>query len=144
MLQLALAGQPNFQVDLIEKDRPGPSFTVDTLGDLNRLHPGNEFFLILGADCLPDFHTWREPVQILAMATLLVAPRPGTDEWTPMHLAQSLCLSDAGQVRVQPIDMPFIEISSRDLRARAAAGRSLLYMVPRAVEVYIREKHVYR
>src|SRR5579862_1416802 len=70
MLQLALAGQPNFVVDLIEKDRPGPSFTVDTLADLKRTHSRDEFFLILGADCLADFHTWRQPERILELATL--------------------------------------------------------------------------
>ena len=143
MLQLAIAGQPNFRVELIEKDRPGLSYTVDTLVDLTRLHPGTEFYLVLGADCLPDFHTWREPLRILELATLIVVPRPGWTLWTPRQLAHSLGLVDERTIRLQAIQMPLIEISSSDLRQRATEGRSLLYMAPRAVEVLIRERGIY-
>jgi nicotinate-nucleotide adenylyltransferase len=143
MLQLAVAGQTNFLVDLIEKDRPGPSFTVDTLADVHRLQPGNDYYLILGADCLPDFPGWREPERIVDLATILVAARPGWPVWPAGQLAAALGLADAGRIRLEPIVMPQIEISSSDLRTRAAEGRSLLYFVPRAVEVYIREKKLY-
>jgi nicotinate-nucleotide adenylyltransferase len=143
MLQLAVAGQPNFLVDLIEKDRPGPSFTVDTLTDLHRLRPGKQYFLILGGDCLPDFPTWREPERIIELSTLLVAARPGWPVWSGIQVAASLGLADAGRIHLEPILIPLIEISSRDLRRRASESRSLLYLVPRAVEVYIREKKLY-
>jgi nicotinate-nucleotide adenylyltransferase len=143
MLQLAIAGQTNFRVELIEKDRPGPSFTADTLADLHRFHPGDELFLILGTDCLPDLAKWHEPRQIIETATLLVAARPGWPVWTTVQLADSLGLPDASNVRMQQVLIPLIEISSRDMRRRSAEGRSLLYMVPRAVEVYIREKRLY-
>ncbi len=144
MLQLAVAGQPNFLVDLIEKERPGPSFTADTLADVHRLRPGNDYCLILGADCLPDFPTWHEPERIVELSTLLVAARPGWPVWTGAQLAAALGLADAGKVRLVPILIPLIEISSRDLRTRASEGRSILYLVPRAVEVYIREKKLYQ
>ena len=143
MLQLAIAGQTNFHVETMEKERPGPSFTADTLADLRAHHPDDEFFLIVGADCLPDFAGWKEPLRILELATLLAAGRPGWTVWTASQLATSMGLPDADKVRLQAIQIPLIEISSRDLRRRAAAGRSLLYMVPRAVEVYIREKRLY-
>jgi nicotinate-nucleotide adenylyltransferase len=143
MLQLAVAGQPNFLVDPIEKERPGPSFTIDTLADAHCRHLGNEYFLILGADCLPDFPTWREPERIIEMSTLLVAARPGWPVWPANQVAAALGLADPGKVRLEPILIPLIEISSRDLRRRASEARSLLYLVPRAVEVYIREKKLY-
>ncbi len=142
MLQLAIAGQEDFRVELIEKDRPGPSFTADTLADLNRLHPGNDWFLILGADCLPDLAKWHEPLRIVEQASLLVAARPGWTVWPAEQLAASLGIA-ADKVRLEPVLIPLIEISSRDLRRRASEGRSIAFMVPRAVEVFIREKRVY-
>jgi nicotinate-nucleotide adenylyltransferase len=144
MLQLAIAGQPDFRVELIEKDRPGPSFTADTLGDLKRVHPENELFLILGADCLPDLPKWHDPTRILELSTLLVASRPGCAVWKPEQLAEAVGLAVPTGVRMQQIDNPLVEIASQDLRRKAAEGRSLLFLVPRAVEVYIREKNLYR
>jgi nicotinate-nucleotide adenylyltransferase len=143
MLQLAIAGQTNFRVELIEKDRPGPSFTANTLDDLHRLYPDNDYGLILGADCLPDLAKWYEPLKVLELATLLVSGRPGWDVWTAAQVADSLGITDVAKARLQRIEIPLIEISSRDLRRRASAGRSLLYMMPRAVEVFIREKRLY-
>jgi nicotinate-nucleotide adenylyltransferase len=144
MLLLATAGQSSFRVDLVEKDRPGPSFTADTLGDLHRAHPGSEFFLILGADMLVDLLKWHEPLRVLELATLLVAARPGWQVWTAEQLAAAIPVADATRVRIHQVVIPLVEISSRDLRRRAGEGRSLLYMVPRAVEVYIRERGLYR
>ena len=144
MLRLAIAGRTNFRVEPIEKDRPGPSFTADTLANQHRLYPGDEFFLILGADCLPDLVKWYEPLRILELATLLVVARPGWTVWSAEQLGESLAISELAKVRLQQISIPLIEISSRDLRHRSAEGRSLLYMVPRAVEVYIREKKIYK
>ena len=143
MLQLAIAGQTNFRVELIEKDRPGPSFTADTLAELDRNQPGNEWFLILGADCLPDLAKWYEPLRIIDQATLLVAARPGWTVWSAQQLAASLGVTPE-RVRLEPVLIPLIEVSSRDLRRRASEGRSISFMVPRAVEVYIREKSVYQ
>jgi len=142
MLQLALAGQTHFRVDFIEKERPGPSYTADTLADLARAHPDHEWFLLVGADCLPDLVKWHQPQQIVERATLLVADRLGFEVWEAARLAESLDMP-CDQVRLKPIRVPLIEISSRDLRQRAREGRSLLYFVPRAVEMYIREKRVF-
>ncbi len=143
MLQLAVAGQPNFQVVLLEKERPGPSFTVDTLVDLKRAYPADELCLIVGADCLPDFHTWREPARILELATLVAVARPGWDLWTPERLAHAIGLKAEHAVRLETVQIPLIGIASRDMRVRAREGRSLLYFTPRAVEVFIREKKIY-
>jgi len=144
MLQLAVAGQSNFQVQLLEKDRPGPSFTVDTLANLHRDDPKNELFLILGADCLTDLTKWYQPLKILELATLLVASRPGWPILSKEQLADSLGLADSASIKWKQVFIPLIEISSRELRQRASEGRSVLFMVSRAVEVYIREKKLYR
>lgn len=144
MLSLALAGQEDhFRVETIEKDRPGLSFTADTLDALDESHPNNDWFLILGADSVKDLPSWYHPERILARATVLVAARPGHTVWSAADLARGVGM-DAKAVRLRVVDVPLIDIASRDLRRRAAEGRSLLFQMPRAVEVYIREKKLYR
>jgi nicotinate-nucleotide adenylyltransferase len=139
MLELAIAGEPIFQVSLVEKARPGPSYTVDTLADVAASRPGVDWSLILGADSLIDFPAWREPDRILEMASLLVVARPGWSEAEAGKVSQGF---PEGKVRW--LEAPLISIASRDLRRRAAEGRSLAYLTPKAVEVFIREKKVYR
>ncbi len=144
MLALAVAGNPAFRVEPMEKDRDGPSYTVDTLGELCHRHPGDEFLLLVGSDTLADLPQWREPVRIVELAALLVAARPGTPVMPVEELRARLHLPDGVALRQQVVHTPLIDISSRDLRQRAAAGRSLRYFVPRAVECYVHEKRLYQ
>src|SRR5437879_932636 len=82
MLTLALAGhEDKFRVETIERDRPGLSYTADTLVALAESHPNNDWFLILGADSVKDLPTWHDPQRILARATILAAARPGHIAW---------------------------------------------------------------
>ncbi len=144
MLALALAGQEdNFRTETIERDRPGLSYTADTLDALAEAHPNVEWFLILGADSVKDLPNWHEPKRILQRTTILAAGRPGYSVWTGAELAAQVGMN-ANEVRLQTIDVPLIGIASSDLRRHAAEGRSLLFQLPRAVEVYIREKKLYR
>ena len=78
MLALALAGNPVFRIDEIEKDREGPSYTTDTLAELRRRRPGDEFWLLVGSDTVRDLHLWYEPRRLVEMAGLLVMDRPGS------------------------------------------------------------------
>jgi nicotinate-nucleotide adenylyltransferase len=142
MLQFATDGHPSFQVNRIEKELDGPSYTARTLGALHARHPGNEFFLLLGSDCLPDLPHWYEPRLVIERAGLLVVPRPGVMLWTAERLAQGLGV-DAATVRLRFVACPMIEIASRELRRAIADGMSIRYMVPRAVEEYIRERKLY-
>lgn len=144
MLALAVAGMPAFRIDELEKDRPGPSFTADTLTELHRLHPKNDFALLLGSDCLPDLPFWHQPERILDLAELLIFARPGWPVLSPKELRESLHLPEFGPLRLRIIQVPLIDIASRDLRQRAAEKRSLRFLVPRAVECYIAEKKLYR
>jgi nicotinate-nucleotide adenylyltransferase len=144
MLELALAGNAAFRVDDLEKERTGPSYTVDTLAELCLRHPKDEFFLLAGSDTVRDLGTWYQPVRLLELAGLVVMARPGHGLPDAAELRRQVALPEAVPLRLVVVQSPQIDISSRDLRARAAAGRSIRYFVPRAVEVYIHDKHLYR
>ena len=126
MLTAAIADEPRFRVSPVELHREGPSFTVDTL---ESLRGEGELFLILGSDAYADFERWREPARIRELATIVLAARPGAPN-APQG--------------VRMLDSPLMDISSRELRARAARGRSLRYLVPEAVLRYIEEHRLYR
>lgn len=144
MLALAIAGNPAFRIDELEKERPGPSYTADTLAELRRRHPVPEFFLLIGSDTLLDLPHWYQPLRVLEQAGLLVMTRPGSEIRTAEQLRQQLHLPERTPLRLEWVQAPQIDISSRDLRRRTAAGHSLRYFLPRAVECYIHEKRLYR
>jgi nicotinate-nucleotide adenylyltransferase len=143
MLSLAIAGQPAFRIDELEKERPGPSYTVDTLEQIKARRTDAELYLILGADTLHDLPHWYEPARVAALAELLVVPRSDWVMLSEAELRKSLRLADGVSLRMQMIHLPTIGIASRDLRRRAAEGRSLRYLVPRAVEAYVQDKRLY-
>jgi nicotinate-nucleotide adenylyltransferase len=140
MLELAVAGLPEFRVSRMELERDGPSYTVDTLRTLQQPDPARELFLILGADSLADFPTWREPEQIARLARLVVVNRGRTPPDVAAAVRQ---LGDVFQNRVQVVEMPAVDLAATDLRERVRAGRSIQFMTPRAVEVYLRQHKLY-
>jgi nicotinate-nucleotide adenylyltransferase len=144
MLALAIAGNPAFRVELLEKDRPGPSYTSETLAELRRQHPHDDFFLLIGSDTVKDLPDWHDPQGVVRNAGLLVMVRPDYPPPPIEQLRARLRLPETEPLRLEVIETPLIDISSRDLRRRAAAGRSLRYFLPRAVECYIQEKRLYR
>jgi nicotinate-nucleotide adenylyltransferase len=144
MLALAVAGNPAFRIDEIEKRQGGLSYTVRTLTELRGARPGDELYFIIGSDCLPQLSTWREPVRILELANLLVAARPGAELWSAEQLRASLGMAPEQPLHLQVVEVPLIDTSSTDLRRRAAAGRTVRYLVPRAVECYIATHHLYQ
>lgn len=143
MLALALAGNPAFRIEELEKERPGPSYTVDTLTQLRQRRPAAELWLIVGGDTLVDLPHWHDPAGVLTQAGLLVVPRPGHDLLSAADLCQRLGLP-AQSLRMEIVPTPLIDVSSRELRQRAGAGLSLRYVVPRAVECYIQDRKLYR
>ena len=128
MLAAAIANEPRFAISRAELEREGVSYTVDTL---EALRSQGELFLILGSDALADLARWRAPDRIRELATILVAARPGAPEPDAMH-------------RARAFDAPHLDISSRELRARAARGMSLRYLVPDAVWEHIKTRGLYR
>ncbi len=89
MLALAIAGMPAFRIDELEKDRPGPSYTADTLAEFRRRHPQAEFFLVIGSDTLVDLPHWREPARIAQLAGFVVWERPGWPYSCPRRAAST-------------------------------------------------------
>ncbi len=144
MLELALAGQPAFRVDDLEKERPGLSYTADTLEELRRRLPDSQLFLLVGSDILPDLPSWYNPAHILELARLLVVARPGLEIWSPERLGAAIGMPADARLDLEIVLSPLIDISSRDVRRRVAEGRTIRYLVPRAVECYILAHRLYR
>ena len=145
MVELAIAGNPRFAVDRRELDRPGPSYTVDTLEALraDRLAAGQsvDLTLVLSAEAFLGLMSWREPRRVLELARVVVAPRDGYPDAGPDFLAEHL--PDFAD-RATFLDGPRMRLSASDLRARVASGRSLRYLVPDAVSGYIGDHGLYQ
>lgn len=148
MLQLAVGGHDAFEVSTAEIDRGGVSYTVDTLAALAADRPDDRLVLILGPDALAQFPTWREPRTIADRCELLAVERAGLDDIAT--LTRDAALADLlGRQRLEAlvaarVTMPAIGIRASDLRAAIAAGRSIRYRTPRAVEAYIAAERLYR
>lgn len=145
MVELAVAGNERFAVSRQELDRAGPSYTVDTLEALraSRLAAGtsSDLVLILSAEAFLGLLTWRDPRRVLELARFAVAPRDGYPDAGPAFLEEHLPdLAD----RAVFLDGPRMRLSASELRDRAAAGRSLRYLVPDAVAAYIGDHGLYR
>ena len=141
MVELAIADNPRLALSRVDVDHAGPSYTVDTLDRLRAAWgPAAQFWFIVGLDSLATLRAWRDPAGILTRARLAVAPRAGVAVDLPALTAALPVLPD----RLDHIPAPLIEISASDLRARAAAGRSLRYLVPDAVAAYIAAAGLYR
>ena len=143
MVRLAVASHPAFEVSDVEVRRPGPSYTVDTLALLqDRLGPAAELFFILGLDSLAELPQWHEPQRLLQLCRLVAVPRPG--EASPDMGALEGQLPGLRARLVTLEGAPGIAVSSSVLRARLARGESVRYLVPEAVEEYIRREGLYR
>jgi len=145
MVELAIAGNDRFTLDRLELDRQGPSYTVDTLEALHasRIAAGvlGDLVLIVSAEAFLGLMSWRSPRRILELARVVVAPRDGYPAAGPDFLAAHLPdLAD----RATFLDSPRLRLSASELRARAAADRSLRYLVPDAVAAYIGDHALYR
>ena len=148
MLRLATGGHPAFAVATLEIERGGVSYTVDTLAALAAAHPDAELCLLLGPDALAGLPTWREPKRIAELATLVGVEREALDDLcgaaTAAGLATLLGAERLAAVLESRVRMPAIGIRASDIRAAVAAGRSIRYRTPRAVEAYIAAHGLYR
>ncbi len=144
MLDLALAGNEGLRVSSLEAERGGLSYTVDTLARIRQEQPATELFFLLGADALRDLPTWRDPGRICDLAAPLVVARWGAPVPDLSSLQGLLSEDRISAVRAGVVEMPFMEISSTDLRQRVQEGRSIRFRTPRAVETYIATHGLYR
>ncbi len=143
MLQLALADEPTWRVDRLEIDRGGLSYTVDTLRQLHEDYPKAELFFLMGADSLHDFPKWREPAEILALATLLVVARAGEPAPHFQQLAPWCSPEHIAAMESLLVKMPAMPVASSTLRQRIAQGKSIEGEVPVGVAQYIRDHRLY-
>lgn len=142
MVLAAVAGNPAFHVSPVELERSGPSYTVDTLEELQADYGSQtEYFFIIGADAIKDFGQWRNPDRVLELCTLAVVGRPA-QEVLDLSLLEAT-LPGIGK-RVAIVDGVAISVSASDIRGRVQEGRSIRYLVPSVVESYIREHGLYK
>jgi nicotinate-nucleotide adenylyltransferase len=140
LCRLAARDDPRLEVSDLEVNRPGPSYTVDTLSELHSKAPDNELFLIVGGDIAAGLTEWHEPQRVLSLSTLAVAERSGTPR---AAVDDALGRLDGGD-RARFFAMPTIGISSTLVRERVRAGLPLRYLVPEPVESYIADRGLYR
>jgi nicotinate-nucleotide adenylyltransferase len=138
MVELAIADNPGFELSRIEVDRPGPSYTVDTV---EALAATAAVTLILSAETFAELPTWHEPERLFEAARVAVVPREGYPAPDPGWLAATF---PGREDRVSYLEGPRLGLSSTAIRARVAAGRSIRYLVPPAVEAYITQHQLYR
>ena len=138
MTELAIGDNSAFELSRVELDRAGPSYTADTV---EALAGEGELTLILSAETFAELATWHEPDRILEAACVAVVPRAGYPAPDPASLATAFAGRDS---RVTLLDGPLLGVSSTAIRERVAAGRSIRYLVPAAVEAYIAEHGLYR
>jgi nicotinate-nucleotide adenylyltransferase len=152
MLALAIDGDPRFEMDTLELDRSGASYTVDTLRALTADRPGVDWTLLMGADQYEEFDTWREPAEIRKLARVAVLTRGGqvaeADTLSAGHTATGRSHAEQSPVWQLAhgdiaVEVTRIDVSATALRARVAAGKPIRYLVPPAVEQFIFEQHLY-
>lgn len=148
MVRRAIADNPCFKLSTVEVNRPGPSYTVDTLTALQkRLGSEARLFFILGRDTLAELPQWKEPKKLAELCRFVVAPRSvlSEAEGSNSRDLQRLETAIPGLLdKVIQLDMPVIGISSSAIRQRLAQGLSIRYLVPPGVEKYIAEQKLYR
>jgi nicotinate-nucleotide adenylyltransferase len=157
MVELAVQDTPGLRAWDVELGRPGPSYSIDTVRALRaEVGPQGRIAFILGHDAFEEFHTWREPEAILSLCELVVMMRP---PWPPARSPGDLCIAGGGAFRydagsgtirhasgrgVSLLHITGLDISATAIRALVAAGRSIRFLVPPAVEAYIARHGLYR
>ena len=135
MVRLAIAGEPRFVLDRCEIERGGPTYTIDTVRELQAAHQGASWFLLIGQDQYASLHTWRGWQALLGQVVLAVANRPGV---VPGVHADVLAFPH------QTVPLPMLDISSTDIRRRVAQGLSIHHLVPPGVARYIADHSLYK
>lgn len=142
MVKRAIASNPHFELSLEEMDKTTYTYTYKTLEELKERNLDTDYYFILGADSLYDFEDWKEPGRILRACTILVATRNHTSYEQLNN--QISYLEEKYHGRIEKMNSPTIDIASKELRARIAEGKPIIYYVPDEVAAYIRENNIYK
>jgi len=145
MVELAVEGDPFLSVSMLEMEREGLSYTIDTLRELHRIHGRDaELFFITGADAILEILTWKGPAEIFAESQLIAATRPGYSlERLKEALPEFNSHGEPSIGRVHAMEIPSLSISSTDIRERVREGKPFRYLVPEPVWAYIVENRLY-
>jgi nicotinate-nucleotide adenylyltransferase len=142
MTRLAIASDATFELTTIEMERPGPSYTVDSIGELEqRYGPRVRLYLLMAADSLEGIDAWREPDRLLERTEWIVGPRAGTPVPDRAALERRF---GAAAARIHLLAGPSLDVSSSEIRRRVAGGHAIRYLVPRGVEELIVDRGLYR
>jgi nicotinate-nucleotide adenylyltransferase len=134
MTVIATASNPRFSVSRVDIDRPGPTYTIDTLKDLADANgPGTDLYFITGADALANILTWHDVDALFSLAHFIGCTRPG-------HRLTGAGLPDG---KISLVEIPALAISSSECRARVAAGEPVWYLLPDGVVQYIHKRGLY-
>ena len=134
MAVIATAANPRFTVSRVDIERPGLTYTADTLRDLQRQRPSADLYFITGADAIEQILTWKDAESLWGMAHLVAVSRPG----------HAMSVDGLPSDAVTVLEVPALSISSTDCRARARAGEPVWYLVPDGVVQYIAKHGLYR
>jgi len=141
MTVLATAANPDFDVSRMEVDRPGRTYTIDTLRALRDSYgPAVELFFITGADAVWEIVSWKDAEEVAELATFIAATRPGYD----LRAARGTYETQATPFRIEYMEVPALAISSTDLRLRVSERRPIRYLTPESVVAYIAKHRLYR
>lgn len=139
MTVIATASNPDFEVSRLEIDRPGVTYTVDTMTELRtRYGDSADLFFITGADAVLEILTWKDSARLADLCTLIAATRPGYD------LSPFVERPVPSGLQVETMEVPALAISSTDIRARVASRRPVRYLLPEAVAAYVSKNRLYR
>jgi nicotinate-nucleotide adenylyltransferase len=133
MTVIATASNPRFKVSRIDIDREGPTYTVDTLFDMQKLYPDADLVFISGADAIAQITTWKDSDQLWPLAHFVAVSRPGHQMTIPV----------APEGAISILEIPALAISSTDIRARAQTGKPVWYLVSDGVVQYIAKNKLY-
>jgi nicotinate-nucleotide adenylyltransferase len=134
MTVIATASNPRFSVSRVDIDRPGETYTIDTLRDLRSEHPDSEFFFITGADALARMVSWRDADELFTLAHFVGCTRPG----------HRLSMTSLPAEHISLLEIPALAISSTECRERVRGGRPIWYLVPDGIVQYISKRGLYR
>ena len=142
MTVMAIFANAAFIVSAVEMDRPGPSYTIDTVKTLVAQYgEQTDFYFITGADAIGDLPTWNNIEEVLDLCHFVAATRPGCISMIDPIIEY---FGTKGRQRIHRLTTPELEISSTDIRERIKKGRSIKYIVPESVEQYIYKEGLYR
>lgn len=141
MTALAIKGHPKFTLSVMELEQPGNTYTYQTLDRLKKAHPDTEYYFIVGADSLFHMAKWAHPERIFADCRILAAVR---DDKTPDDMKEQIrFLEQRYNAKIHLLQTEYMDISSSEIRRKAAAGESIAGKVPEPVRAYIEQKGLY-